>query len=1084
MDIALLGPLEVTVGGQPRLIAGGRLRSLLSRLAVADGRIVSVAELVDAVWPDDPPAGAANALQSLVSRLRRALGDGDLVVQAATGYRLAISRADLDAGRFPDLVDRAERQAALGNHREAVAGFDEALRLWRGEPLADAGDAEYATSHRSAWERLRTRAEEERLTVLLAAGRIDDAITAAETLATDHPLNERILAVRLRALAAAGRVSEALACYEEARRFLRAELGSEPGAELQALHLRLLRGELGPDPEQSAGVAPPARRSNLRAQLTSFVGREDDLQRVLGLVAGHRLTTVIGPGGAGKTRLAVEAARRWLSTHDGSAWLVELAPVTDPDNLAATVLGALGLRDARVTERAERSLRSAHERLLDRLRESSCLLVMDNCEHVLDAVAQLTDDILAAAPDVVVLTTSRELLGLTGEALCALPPLPLPPTDVPLTEASGYPAVRLWLDRATTVRPEFVLDESTLPAVIEIVRRLDGLPLAIELAAARLRVLPVTEIAARLSDRFRLLTGGNRTSLPRHRTLRAVVEWSWDLLDADERLLAERLAVFPAGADTDSAVSVCADARLSAEEIEPLLAALVDKSLLQAELPAATGAAAVRYRMLETIREYGVERLAERGELAAARLAHAEHYAASATRWEPMLRGHEQLAALADLALDRDNVLAALRYLGDSGRGEEALQLLLALTWYWTLLDARNELADWAGFVLEANAGRELPGLVYAHAARLLANLGEPAATERPNWEQLRQRLRKVAEELAGAGPPPFPGLGVLRPMVAGFAGELGLADALLAEAEQSADPWLRAASQAAAANLYENSGEIDRMRAAVDLAYPEFVALGDRWGLSTCLMARAQLATLDGRVDDALADYQQARRCIRELGSTEDELYLHLQLADLRIRAGDIPAARAELDELDDGGPLGPHPERQLFAIASRAGLELHAGQPERARTLATELRRGLSERDESTVMLDHIQGLGLAMTAIVECLTDEGDPAQAAIDLHGAYPAALQTMDGPIIYSVGVAESIWLATNGRTEEAAVTLGASTVVRGAEDRTDLTAALIRQRLQHALGEQFEQLYAQGRAMERAEALRHLDPDRDQARLR
>lgn len=488
--------------------------------------------------------------------------------------------------------------------------------------------------------------------------------------------------------------------------------------------------------------------------------------------------------------------------------------------------------------------------------------------------------------------------------------------------------------------------------------------------------------------------------------------------------------------------------------------------------------------MLETIREYGVERLAERGELAAARLAHAEHYAASAIRWEPMLRGRDQLTALTNLVLDRDNLLAALRYLGDSGHGEQALQLLLALTWYWSLVDARTELSDWAAFVLEANAGKELPDLIYARAAWLLSDLGEPTLTTRPNWELVRQRLIGVAEELATAGPPPFPGLSVLRPMVAGFAGQMELADVLLAETAGSDDPWLRAASRASAANLYENTGEIDRMRTVADLAYPEFVALGDRWGLSTCLMARAQLATLDGRLEEALADYLEARRCIRELGSTEDELFLHLQIADVQMRSGNIPAARAELDELDRSGPLGLHSERHLFTLASRAGLELYVGRLTEARRLTAELRRELLDRDESTVMFDHIQGVGLATTALIESLADGGDLEQAAVDLRTAYPAAMQTQDGPIISAVGIAHAAWLAAGGSHREAAVMLGASTVVRGAEDRSDRAIALVRERLQASLGERLDEFYARGRALARVEALDHLDPVRDQARLR
>ena len=298
------------------------------------------------------------------------------------------------------------------------------------------------------------------------------------------------------------------------RRFLAESLGTDPGAELQTLHLQLLRGEISsPQPASSAATAPK-RRNNLRAALTSFVGREEDLRRVLAALESHRLTTLIGAGGCGKTRLAIEAANRWLADQDQPVWLVELAPVTDPDDLAGVMLATLGGRDARVTERTERLPTDARDRLHDRLRETSCLLVIDNCEHLIDAVAHLVDEILGVAPTYGCWRRVASVLGLTGEVLCSIAPLPLPPTDVTLSDAPSYPAVRLWLDPATAARPEFALAEENLAAVIEIVRRLDGLPLAIELAAARLRVLPVAEIAERLSDRFRLLTGGNRTSLP------------------------------------------------------------------------------------------------------------------------------------------------------------------------------------------------------------------------------------------------------------------------------------------------------------------------------------------------------------------------------------------------------------------------------------------------------------------------------------------------------------------------------------------------------------------------------------------
>ncbi len=649
---------------------------------------------------------------------------------------------------------------------------------------------------------------------------------------------------------------------------------------------------------------------------------------------------------------------------------------------------------------------------------------------------------------------------------------------MPLADAPSYPAVRLWLDRATTARPQFVLDAAALAPVIEIVRRLDGLPLAIELAAARLRVLPVAEIAERLSDRFRLLTGGNRTSLPRHRTLRAVVEWSWDLLTPAERLLAERLAVFPAGADAASATAICADPRLPSGEIEPLLASLVDKSLLQTEVSRFPALAEVRFRMLETIREYGIERLAERDELAAARLAHAEHYARVVVECEPVLRSRGQLAALARLDADRDNVAAALRYLADSGRGEQALTMMLALAWYWSVLDNNTEMATWAGLILDVNADADLPELAYARAALVMADVtdgGEGAEAKRISWDAMRTRLARVSEELAAAPDPPFPGLEVLRCMVASFAERTDVADQLLAKAAASPDRWLRAAIQASLANLHENAGELEAMRSALQLAYDDFVEIGDRWGLSTTLIARAQLATLDGRLDDAIADFTAARRYVREMVSAEDDMYLHIRLADLLIRRGEFDAARAELAALELTPGAGLDAERALFGMAAIVMIEWHTGHHERARTLADQVRADLARRDASAALLGHLRGVILAATGLIAALA--GDLEQATADLMTAYPSALETHDQPIIAAVGTAVAGWLTARGRFEDAAVTLGAAASVRGADDWTDRAVATTTDVLRTELRTGFEPCYGRGRNLDRAEAQQRLDPE-------
>ena len=386
----------------------------------------------------------------------------------------------------------------------------------------------------------------------------------------------------------------------------------------------------------------------MRAQLTSFVGREDDVARVLKALGQYRLVTLVGPGGTGKTRLAAEvaavAAVAAAGGSDGTSadaddvsdgvWLAELASVTDPADVPQSVLNSIGLREPRLLldgpQRAGN--RDARTRLLDGLADAHALLVLDNCEHLIDACAHLADELLSHCPGLRIVATSREPLGITGESLLSIAPLSQPMPGVSAQEAVGFPAVRLFAERAAAVSPGFEVTDETVALVIDIVRRLDGLPLAIELAAARLRTLPLAEIARRLNDRFRLLTGGSRTALPRHRTLRAVVEWSWDLLTPEERLLAERFAVFPAGATPDAVAVVCAGpggpatgavrATVDPADVDDLLSSLVDKSLLQPvrEAPgeAAREAGGTRLRMLETVREYGSEQLAGRGELGGA----------------------------------------------------------------------------------------------------------------------------------------------------------------------------------------------------------------------------------------------------------------------------------------------------------------------------------------------------------------------------------------------------------------------------------------------------------------------------------
>ncbi len=1070
MKIGILGPLEVLTDGTATPVTGSRLRALVTRLALDAPAVVSAAALVDAVWPAGAPADPANALQSLVSRVRKVLGDGALVQQLADGYRLSTDRADVDAAQFEILVSTGRRELREGSPAAAWETTASALQLWRGVPLADAGDAAYAAGQRVRLSELRLDAHCDHLEAALALGRAADVLTDVEMLAAAEPFRERLTVLLIRALAAVGRTPDALAAYERYRDRLADELGIDPGPQIQDLHLAVLRGTSVAGPPLPHG----RRRTNVPAALTSFIGRDDELDRVSGLLDTGRLVTVTGPGGAGKTRLAGEIAHRRIPAEPDGVWLVELAPVTDDRAIAPAVLGAIGLLETKVVERrVETPSRDSAEYLLEVLAEARCLLLIDNCEHLIEPTAVLIDRLLAGCPGVRILATSREPLGISGEALCTLPPLGLPPADAGASAALRYPAVALLVERARSVSTDFAVDDSTVADVVQVVRRLDGLPLAIELAAARLRVLPIREIAVRLSDRFRLLTGGSRTALPRHRTLRAVVEWSWDLLTDDERLLAERLAVFPGGATEDTAAAVCADERLAAGAVPELLMALADKSLLQV-----TGDQQVRYRMLETIREFGIERLADRGQIDAARAAHARFFAELVGRLDPVLRTREQLGALATITAERDNILAALRYLGESpqhSRRSAALDLALSLTWYWTMISAGNEAGQWLGFALAAVEGIEHPQRIWARCAWMVATLASGGlGGEATSIADLRKDLLPIAAELTDAPTPVPAALQILRPVLWFFGGDPEQADKAMRSVLQSPDPWIRAAVLASRAGLAENMGEVDMMRSDIEASYTEFEVIGDHWGLAGVLSARAQLRTLEGDLEGATADYERALQYSAEMGSQEDLSFLHMRLAGLRIRTGDLVRARRDIEAIRDGegGPWQGF-DRNWFAEGMLIALTAEEGDLEKASLMSAELREDVQSR-RLGMMHGHAVAVVGAITASVSVRT--GDLTDAADELRRVYPVAVATTDQPIVATVGVSVGMLAERTGRLADAAEILGAAARLRGSEDATDPSIARLTASLRGAMGSRFDECYAAGRNLDHDAAIARVDP--------
>jgi predicted ATPase/DNA-binding SARP family transcriptional activator len=1070
MQIAILGPVEVTRAGESVPVTGARVRALLTRLALGYGRAVGTPALVDAIWGESPPADAANALQTLVSRLRRALDEPGAVLPTPGGYRLAITADAVDAHRFADAVHSGRRELHDGQLDAASQTLTRALALWRGPVLADLDPPPPAADELTE---LRIGAEEDRLEAEIRLGNAADVVAGAEGLAAAHPLRERCTELLMRALAAAGRGPEALAVYERLRRYLADELGSDPSAPLQRMHVDLLRGAPG-----DTAAAEPRHRTNLRAQRTTFLGRSDEAKRVDGLLDQGRLATIIGPGGAGKTRLAAVVADDWLDRMDDGVWLVELAPVTDPAGIAVAVLGSLGLRANRVIDRSqEREVMTARQRLLEQLAESECLLIMDNCEHLITAVAELVDELLARCPTVRILATSREPLGIDGESLCQLPPLSLPPPDVTVDEVLAWPSVQLFADRAAAVAADFAITPESVGDVVEIVRRLDGLPLAIELAAARLRVMPVAEIARRLSDRFRLLTGGSRTAMPRHRTLRAVVEWSWDLLTPAEQRLAERLAIFPSGATVESATAICAGPDLPAADIADRLSALVEKSLLQiADGPG------LRYRMLETIREFGTEQLADRGEIAGIRSAHARYFAELAGQAESHLRSAEQLPWVRALTTERDNILAALRFLGDSNEAQAAVELARALSMYWTLTGNHTEAATWIGFALAVPdpagtvpaAERDL-GQAILVLNSLVTMFGDTSADE---IAHSMAQVERVNAQLVGYPAREQPMIAFVRPMLRFFAGEIEGTIASIGDAlDEVEDPWIRAALTMFRANLYENEGDIANMRVDTERALELFSAIGDRWGLASTLSAVGMLATIDGDLDAAITAYRRAVQYVVEFGAADDEAFTRLRIADLCLRNGDVAGARAEAGRIRVSRINAGSRTQRLMADTLEARIARHTGDTTEMRAVQASLSGHLDSLTGMHPLNGHMRAMAEASVAVVDLALGETD--RAGHRLVSAYLTGVETKDMPIIAAVAAAIAAWTAQTGRPAHAAEILGTAAALRGAEDATDPDFVALSTRLRAELGDdEFTVRYAAGRALDRAAALARVDPRR------
>ncbi|MFH8708356.1 AfsR/SARP family transcriptional regulator [Streptomyces rubrogriseus] len=942
-------------------LGGARLRALLTVLALRAGRAVPAGLLVEEVWAGDPPADATGALQALVGRLRRALG-ADSVASADGGYRLAAAPDDVDLHRFDRLAGEGTRALADGDPAKAAVVLDDALALWRGPVLADLPDR---TAEAARWETRHFDALRTRHTAALDLGQAEHSLPELTALCDGHPLDEPLQALRLRALRDTGRTAEALAAYEAVRRLLADRLGTDPGRELRDLHGGLLApaDPVRPVPAdappgtRTPGTRGPAAapvpegfrpRGNLRARLTSFVGRDGDVERLRADLAATRLVTLLGPGGAGKTRLSQEAAEGAGDAARDGVWLAELAPVDDPADVPEAVLTAVGARETVLYRAGAEEMRAATasegqdtavERLVEHCGRRRMLIVLDNCEHVVDAAARLTEELLARCPHLTVLATSREPLGVPGESLRPVEPLPEPA------------ALRLLADRGAAARPGFRVDadEETAAACAEICRRLDGLPLAIELAAARLRMLTPRQIADRLDDRFRLLTSGSRTVLPRQQTLRAVVDWSWDLLDADEREVLGRLSVFAGGCDLAAAEAVCGPAALDA------LGSLVDKSLVvAAPVTDRLSGDGMRYRLLETVAEYAGERLDETGTRAAAARAHLTYYRELARTTDPLLRGPRQLAAIERLEREYENLRTALRHAVAERDEQEALCLALSLVWYWQMRDLRVEARNWFVEVMAlgpdpfaepgtparpvwercTSAPPPMTGEVLAEARRgvHLAHLA-CMDTELDAWQNpaAQRKLRIIAGTYEPGMPQTCSSPGLLWFYSVMLTGDMDrlreIMDATLRTCRETPGyEWELAGGLQMRAQMLANRTDWagDAVRDA-DESLEIYHRLGDAWGMAEALSGRAEARERVGEYRLAAADYRAAAEHAERLGAHAQVDILDARLGSVLLEAGDTARGERVLRDVigrtAGTGHNGAMPAARLF-LAGHLGM------------------------------------------------------------------------------------------------------------------------------------------------------------------
>lgn len=1001
MRIRLFGTLEVVADdGTVVPVNGAKLRMLLALLALNAGKVVAADHLIDCLYGDHLPQRADNALQLLVSKLRQALKvggpDAPAIVTRAPGYLLDVPTREVDALCVVTLVAEGRGRLDAGQYAEASSALRQALALWRGPALVEFAFDDFARGEIARLEELRLSASEDCFAADLELGRHLDVVGELAQFVAANPLRERPWGQFMLALYRSGRQADALRAFQEARAQLADELGIDPGPELRRLEAAIL----AQDPSLAGAAAGNGhavqlgRVGNVSAPLSQCLGRDDELAAVHDLLEGHRLVTLVGPGGVGKTRLAVEVALSEAARRPGGVWLVELGPVSEDGVVPAlrTVLG--GPVEAGTSATLAAALGS-----------QEMLVVLDNCEHVVEAAARVAVDLVTAAPQVRVMATSRETLGVPGEVLFNVPPL------------KRGAAVQLFAERAAAAAPGIRFDEPDTVAVGDICDRLDGLPLAIELAASRARALEITQIATRLSDRFRLLTGGSRTALPRQQTLRAVVDWSYDLLADDERLVFARLSVFAGGTTLAAAEAVCAGEGVEVDDIADVVFRLVDKSLLTS-IPSPNG---VRYSMLQTLVEYARERLEAGGEAEKYRSRHAA-WVLDLTRAGERNAGVAPTLMLHDLDREVDNIDAALTWTGahDAATFSE-LAGRLAWFWFWT---GRNDVG-WrvvSTALMRSGTGASPSGL----RARTLAWAGMLGAV----MPEAMPLIEQAVVEARACGDRPSLGCALgIRAAQTIVQGQPARAVADLEEAEACYADTADLHAKGMVAMVRGIAAMSDGRLADAESAYRRSIGhlrkAGDEWAAGVVYQRMAEVAERKGDFDGAAIALEAAVLRSADVPNRFAQALLQGQLASARLGQGRLEEAAVLADEAVGRAKGHFHAAVHPQANHIRGRIALRRGQPEAAEgDLKLAMERYRSQRYH-------------ALEAM--CLSDLGRVAAAREDRDGALRlhaeavvVAGQTEDPMVTLSALEGLALALAADGQGERAGRTLGAADALRDA----------------------------------------------------